>query len=102
MTIDNINFSSFNSMGGSHIINKKSGKYHVMGVDNVGAENGDPISTIVNGIEIDWDGAILPNANITTGGSVTINTTGQLLNLINEMQKEIYTLAAAVIAIGNK
>ena len=57
---------------------------------------------IINVVDIDWNGAVLPNANITSGGSVTIKTAGQLLNLINEMQKEIYTLAAAVIAIGNK
>ena len=56
---------------------------------------------VINAVDIDWNGAILPNANISTGGSVTINTTGQLLKLINDMQQEIYTLAAAVIAIGN-
>jgi len=55
----------------------------------------------VQSVDIDWNGAILPNANISTGGSVTINTTGELLKLINDMQQEIYTLAAAVIAIGN-
>lgn len=57
---------------------------------------------IMNASNIDWNGAVLPDANISTAGSVTINTTGQLLNLINEMQKEIYVLSAAVIAIGTK
>jgi hypothetical protein len=69
------------------------------GVSSPGLDNGDGI---INVVDIDWNGAVLPNANITTGESVTIKTSGQLLNLINEMQKEIYTLAAAVIAIGNK
>ena len=55
-----------------------------------------------NSVDIDWNGAVLPNANLTTGGSVTINTTGELLKLINDMQQEIYTLSAAVIAIGSK
>jgi hypothetical protein len=69
------------------------------GVSSPGLDGGDGI---INVVDIDWNGAVLPNANITSGGSVTIKTAGQLLNLINEMQKEIYTLAAAVIAIGNK
>jgi len=57
---------------------------------------------IVQMYDVDWNGAVLPDANLTTAGSVTINTTGQLLNLINEMQKEIYVLSAAVIAIGTR
>ena len=62
--------------------------------------NEDGIKPVVNAVEIDWNGAILPNAEITTGGPKTINTTGELLNLVNEMQKEIYTLTAAVIAVA--
>jgi len=57
---------------------------------------------IINAVDIDWNGAVLPDGNIQTAGSVTINTSGELLNLINEMQKEIYVLSAAVIAIGSK
>jgi hypothetical protein len=57
---------------------------------------------IINAIQIDWCSAQLPNANPTTGGTYTISNSGQLLDLINEMQKEIYTLTAAVIALSNK
>ena len=54
----------------------------------------------VSGIDIDWNGAVLPNGNLENSSSLTINTTGELLNLINEMQKEIYALSAAVIALA--
>ena len=55
---------------------------------------------IVNAVDIDWNGAVLPNSNTSFGTSITINTTGELLNLIDSMQKEIYTLSAAVIALA--
>lgn len=60
----------------------------------------DGLEPFINGVEIDWNGAVLPNSDLSTGSSVTINTTGELLSLIDQMQQEIYTLAAAVIAIG--
>ncbi len=53
-------------------------------------------------VQIDWNGAQLPQADPASGGAYTITSTGKLLSLINEMQKEIYTLAAAVIALSNK
>jgi len=56
---------------------------------------------IINGIEIDWNGAQLPNSG-DTAGNQEINHTGELLKLINEMNKRIYTLTAAVIALSNK
>lgn len=55
---------------------------------------------IINAVDIDWNQAILPNADLATGNGVTINTTGDLLNLINEMQKEIYVLSAAICALS--
>ena len=56
----------------------------------------------INAVDIDWNGAVLPNGNIGNATSVTINTTGELLKLIDDMQKEIYALSAAVIAIGSQ
>ena len=44
--------------------------------------------------EIDWCGAQM------NGG--TINSSDDLLELINDIQNEIYTLTAAVIALANK
>ena len=57
---------------------------------------------IINAVDIDWNGAVLPNGDIENGTSVTINTTGDLLKLIDKMNEQIYALAAAVIAIGTK
>lgn len=54
----------------------------------------------INAVDISWNGAILPHGDITNGSSKTINSTGELLKMIDDMQQEIYSLAAAVIAIG--
>ena len=57
---------------------------------------------VINAVDIDWNGAVLPNGDIENGKSVTINTTGDLLKLIDKMNEQIYALSAAVIAIGTK
>lgn len=57
---------------------------------------------IVNAVDIAWNGAVLPKGDIANGSSKTINTTGDLLKLIDTMNEQIYALAAAVIAIGSK
>ena len=62
----------------------------------------DGVEPFINAVEIDWNGAVLPNGNIGNATSVTINSTGDLLKLIDDMQKEIYALSAAVIAIGSQ
>ena len=64
--------------------------------------NEDGIKPVVNAVEIDWNGGVLPNGDIENGSSVTINTTGDLLSLINKMQEEIYVLSAAVVALSAK
>ena len=46
----------------------------------------------INAVDIDWNSAELPNSDTTTGGSLTINNSGELLNLIDKMQQEIYIL----------
>ena len=56
---------------------------------------------LINAVEIDWNGAVLSDANPSNGGATSqINDTAQLLDLINTMQKEIYVLTAAVIALS--
>jgi len=54
---------------------------------------------IVEAPDIKWCGAVLPNGDISTGGQMSIDTTGELLSLINSMQNEIYVLGAAVMAL---
>ncbi len=38
----------------------------------------DDASKLVNAVEIDWNGAVLPNSNTSFGTSITINTTGEI------------------------
>ena len=70
---------------------------HILGMTGPDEDGG-----IINAIDIDWNGAVLPNGDIENGTSVTINTTGDLLKLIDKMNEQIYALSAAVIAIGTK
>lgn len=56
--------------------------------------NYSPGSTSIPTTEIDWCGAQM------NGG--TINSSDDLLELINNIQNEIYTLTAAVIALASK
>ena len=56
----------------------------------------------INTVDIDWNSAVLPNSDTSTGGSKTITNSGELLKLIDDMQKEIYVLTAAVIALANR
>ena len=57
-------------------------------------------ASVVTALDIDWCGAVLPNADLATGNNITINTTGDLLNLVTEMQQEIYVLSAAICALS--
>lgn len=56
------------------------------------------IAKSFNSIEIDWNGARLPNGDPSTGQQKVINTTGELMKQIDDMQKEIYVLSAMLIA----
>jgi hypothetical protein len=56
----------------------------------------------INAVDIDWNIAELPNSDTTTGGLKTIKNSGELLKLIDDMQKEIYVLTAAVISLANR
>jgi hypothetical protein len=57
---------------------------------------------IINAVQIDWNGAVLPNGNPENAGNLTIDTTGDLLKTINDMQEQIYVLTSAVIALAQK
>ena len=59
------------------------------------------ICFLINAIDIDWNNAVLPNANTSTGGSKTITNSGELLKLIDDIQKEIYVLSAAIVSLTN-
>lgn len=74
-----------------------SGYYNASKIESKGSS-----TAAVNAIDIDWNGAVLPNGSDIGGATSAITTTGELLNLINEMNKRIYTLTAAVIALSNK
>ena len=56
---------------------------------------------LVNVVDIDWNGAVLKGANLENNTNLTLNTSGDLLKLIEDIQKEIYVLSAAVIALGS-
>ena len=34
---------------------------------------------VINAVDIDWNGAVLPNSNTSFGTSITINTTGEII-----------------------
>ena len=44
-----------------------------------GQQGPDEDGGIVNAVDIDWNGAVLPNSNTTFGTSITINTTGEII-----------------------
>jgi len=52
----------------------------------------------INTIDIDWNNAELPNSDSLTGSSKTIQNSGELLKLIDDMQKEIYILTDIIFS----
>ena len=73
-----------------------------LGHKSTDVANGD-YAKLINAVEIDWNGAVLSDGNPSTGGATSaINDTSQLLEIINSMQKEIYVLTAAVVALAQK
>ena len=90
MKINNFNFSTLNTNNGSTIISKKSNKDHVLSIQNLGAEEGDPIVTILNAVEIDWNG-------VEVDEGVVLNTTSDLLNWIKTRESSIDPEAIAEI-----
>lgn len=84
-----INFNNYKSQSGSTV---NIGQWPVVLAGQTGP---DEDGGIINAVDIDWNSAVIPNGDIENGTSVTINTTGDLLSLINKMQEEIYVLSAA-------
>ena len=60
-----------------------------------------PVQPAVNAVDIDWNEAVIPYGNLETGGTVTVNSTGELLSLISRMQQEIFELSATVTALND-
>lgn len=82
------NDQNFDANTGLYDINQN--KLNTIGVDKS-----------VNAVEIDWNGAVLKGADLENNANLTLNTSGDLLKLIEDIQKEIYVLSAAVIALGS-
>ena len=51
--------------------------------------------------KINWEGLQIENNEDNTK-KIEINTTEDLANLLNNIQKDLYVLSAAVIALGHK
>lgn len=99
MTQDGIQFTV--SQSSYTKINPESMGMGRVSIDSGAKLNAGSVNKIINGVAIDWNAAQLPNSS-DTAGTQQIDSTGQLLKLINEMNKRLYTLTAAVIALSNK
>ena len=80
-----------------------SGKYSISMNDDGNCKfdttlTGEEISKSFNSIEIDWNGARLPNVDPLTGGQKIINTSGELIQIINSIQKEIHILTDIIFS----
>lgn len=82
----------------TNIENALSGGITTIGASKIGnaankanrLEEGDIPAKVVNAIEIDWNGAKLDNVELSVlDNKNTVNTTGQLLALINDLQEQI-------------
>ena len=52
----------------------------------------------INAVDIDWNGAQMTNGDGTTNAETkTLNTSGDLLKLINDQQEQIYILSSVVV-----
>jgi hypothetical protein len=87
-TLWNINFSTLNVA--NEYANGWPSKYthtnnlNIDGIYQADGQGATPTLSI-NAVDIDWNGAVLPQSDISNGGSLTINNTGDLLNLVNEI-----------------
>ena len=96
ITKNGISFNNYKSQSGSTV---NMGQWPIVLAGQIGP---DEDGGVINAVDIDWNGAVIPNGDIENGTSETINTTGELLSLINKMQEEIYVLSAAVVALSAK
>lgn len=85
---NNITFNNVKSY--TTLVNGNIGVTNAQGVDPVWGG-------VINAIDIDWNGAKLPNVSLSyLQNNNTINTSGDLLALINDMQGQINVLAELV------
>ena len=62
-------------------------------------EISNPANKFINAIDIDWNGAQLTKGDGSSSSTRTINTTGDLLDVINKQQEQIYVIASAMVAL---
>jgi hypothetical protein len=84
---NNIQFNSVDTILSGN--NKKWGQAELGGATDadlvdIASDNGGKLPTIVNAVEIDWNDASICNQ--------TVSTTGQLLNIINELNNKVNLL----------
>lgn len=84
---------TYNSIPNKYVLNSPGVFGHAESADINGKYEPSTKKSIPT-TEIDWCGAQM--------NSGTINSSDDLLELINNIQNEIYTLTAAVIALANK
>ena len=85
-----INFTISNNLQSGEKLHNIKGKLQ-SGMYPFGDYEGNDASKLINAVEIDWNGAQLSYVslpNVLDNGN-TINTTGQLLALINDLQEQI-------------
>ena len=70
-TQNGIIFNSYKDRGGQTI---GGGPIRINGQQGPDEDGG-----IINAVDIDWNGAVLPNSNTSFGTSITINTTGEII-----------------------
>ena len=68
---NNITFDNYRNRGGQTVANYP--------IRILGSEGPDEDGGIINVVDIDWNGAVLPNSNTSFGTSITINTTGEII-----------------------
>lgn len=95
MEVSGINFKNYNPNNGEFNLNFPIalGDFSVEDIQYAGG--------IINGIQIDWNNAELPNVSLDAlDGTNTVINTGQLMALINDMQGQINVLAEKVAKLS--
>lgn len=89
--VSGIKFKNYNPNDG------ELGVSATVGLDNFSTDDIPYFGGVVNGVEIDWNGAELSNVNLEAlDGTNTIINTGHLMALINDMQGQINVLAQTI------
>jgi hypothetical protein len=94
MEVSGINFKNYATNDGELAFGAP------LALDNFTIDDIPYFGGVVNGVEIDWNSAELPNVNFSelekgsTNECNTVVNTGQLMALINDMQGQINAIAA--------